>query len=432
MATLQSLNALPWNDALNDPGNFREKLKPLWFSFHLEGHRYCKKHNPLDHIRFMFPCSDKLNLPFFNRTWMLGIHPLGCFTDPEIEFDGAYGLWADFFEHDMLHSAGSLRRSGLIKEYLLMRNLLDHIDNTTQIKRRYSAGQLQPLEVGQIDFPKEALHLFLLEMDHEQNQAYGMHYVVFKGFNVAHKAFANGELESRYDNLKTQTVYNKMNQHHVEQAAIFLHCLKQQAFWEMFEPSKEKSLEYISRAQQQYNEFDTSSVYSRSMLLSTLTYVYGDAYSIPNLLHSFIKDTPSIFLGDISIDSLKTLPDQSGHILPINSIYYFSNETLALAAYLLASMQHTPSTSNSLDDHMLIFEGGLKKIKNRFRFIYENSEDMIKRLESEEPQIEQAAAFIYCLEKSNVYSIRNDPDFKSSIKSCFEVAMEYYRNYLIK
>ena len=129
-ATLEKLQALPWHDVLANPEGFVRALNPLWHSHHLRFDNGSTILEPLPELlssgKFFFPCTDELDLLFFNRTTMLGLHPLGFITDACIRFDGADGLCADFFEHDILHGSYFVSEPEL---FMPARVLTDHGEN---------------------------------------------------------------------------------------------------------------------------------------------------------------------------------------------------------------------------------------------------------------------------------------------------------------
>ena len=244
-ATLAGLALLPWQDALDNPSHFTTELNTLWHSYHL------KFTNSSDTIlepliqlqeqkNFCFPCMDKLEIPFFNRTWMLGIHPVGFILEPEILFDGAYGLCADFFEHDLLHTGNSTpgNPAHFLPTKILTRAMnsasLINRDHLTLDTLEHSADGRQTFTLcqNQLDIPKEALELLSFEVVHERNEASlissswnDYRDIVDHVFNDAKK----DSLRFAYCNLEQN--YQKVTYIQVKRAALLLYCLNEKQFW---------------------------------------------------------------------------------------------------------------------------------------------------------------------------------------------------------
>ena len=124
--------------------------------------------------RFFFPCTDVLDLPFFNRTNMLGLHPLGFITDACIRFDGADGLCADFFEHDILHGAFFVSGPEL---FIPARVLADREDTGDyslfcHVDQKITGHPWDRAEIYGLNIPKEALELLMFEIHHERNDSW--------------------------------------------------------------------------------------------------------------------------------------------------------------------------------------------------------------------------------------------------------------------
>ena len=244
-ATLAGLALLPWQDALDNPSHFTTELNILWHSYHLKFTNssgtilepLIKLQKPKN---FCFPCMDKLEIPFFNRTWMLGIHPVGFILEPEILFDGAYGLCADFFEHDLLHTGNS--KPGNPAHFLPTKILTramnsaslinrDHLTLDT-LERSADGRQTFTLCQNQLDIPKEALELLSFEVVHERNEAS----LVLSSWNdyrdIVDHVFNHAKKDSlRFAYCNLEQNYQKVTYTQVKRAALLLYCLNEKQFW---------------------------------------------------------------------------------------------------------------------------------------------------------------------------------------------------------
>ena len=244
-ATLAGLALLPWQDALDNPSHFTTALNTLWHSYHL---KFTNSSGtilePLIELQeqknFCFPCMDKLDIPFFNCTWMLGIHPVGFILEPETLFDGAYGLCADFFEHDLLHTGTST--PGNPAHFLPAKILAQAMDSASIINRdhltldtlEHSTDGLQAFALcqNQLDFPKEALELSSFEAVHER----GNTSLILSSWDnyrdVADNVFsaAKDRLRFVYSNLPPR--YQAVTFAQVKQATLLLYSLNKKQFWD--------------------------------------------------------------------------------------------------------------------------------------------------------------------------------------------------------
>ena len=244
-ATLAGLALLPWQDALDNPSHFTTELNILWHSYHLKFTNssgtilepLIKLQKPKN---FCFPCMDKLEIPFFNCTWMLGIHPFGFILEPETLFDGAYGLCADFFEHDLLHTGTST--PGNPAHFLPAKILAQAMDSASIINRdhltldtlEHSTDGLQAFALcqNQLDFPKEALELSSFEVVHEA----GNTSLVLSSWDnyrdITDNVFSAAKYRLRfvYGNLPPR--YQAVTFAQVKQAALLLYSLNKKQFWD--------------------------------------------------------------------------------------------------------------------------------------------------------------------------------------------------------
>ncbi len=241
-ATLAGLDNISWQSALENPTNFIAELDPLWHSHYL---KFTNSSNtvlePLKKLKsFCFPCMDELDLPFFNRTWMLGIHPVGFILEPEILFDGAYGLCADFFEHDILHTGNSTPDNPA--HFLPAKILARALDSASIINRdhltldtlEYSADGCQTFALcqDQLDIPKEALELLPFETVHERNNGS----LVLSSWDdyrdVTNHVFSDAKNSLRHVYCNLEQNYQKVSYIQVKRAALLLYCLNKKQFWD--------------------------------------------------------------------------------------------------------------------------------------------------------------------------------------------------------
>lgn len=218
--TLEDLCDLPWGDSLENPISFREKLQKHWTAHHL---KFPNSMRPLDRLQaYCYTCSDELDLDYFNRTWMLGIFPLGFFTDPEILFDGFYGFCADFFEHDILHCAYAKHLSP--KLWLPTKVLLDN-------QKRIFFNRSDDPQSSTLHTPSEAMELLLFEIHHERNENCTQ-LTEAELLEKAKDVFNRNQTRLRgvYSNLDKR--YHQVTLMEVEMAAEVLHLLNQKRFWD--------------------------------------------------------------------------------------------------------------------------------------------------------------------------------------------------------
>ena len=244
-ATLAGLALLPWQDALDNPSHFTTALNTLWHSYHLKFTNssgtilepLIKLQKPKN---FCFPCMDKLEIPFFNRTWMLGIHPVGFILEPEILFDGAYGLCADFFEHDLLHTGNSTSENPahflpakILTRAMNSASLINRDDLTLDTLEHSADGrQIFTLCQDQLDIPKEALELLSFEMVHERNEAS----LILSSWNSYRDRVDDVFNDAKKDSLRfvycnLEQNYQKVTYTQVKRAALLLFCLNEKQFW---------------------------------------------------------------------------------------------------------------------------------------------------------------------------------------------------------
>ena len=244
-ATLAGLALLPWQDALDNPSHFTTALNTLWHSYHL---KFTNSSGTIlepliklqEQKNFCFPCMDKLDIPFFNRTWMLGIHPIGFILEPETLFDGAYGLCADFFEHDLLHTGNST--PGNPAHFLPAKILTQAMNSASIINRdhltldtlEHSADgrQIFTLCQNQLDIPKETLELLSFAAVHERNEAS----LILSSWNnygdIVDNVFNNAKKDSlRFVYCNLEQNYQKVTYTQVKRAALLLYCLNKKQFW---------------------------------------------------------------------------------------------------------------------------------------------------------------------------------------------------------
>ncbi len=238
-ATLEQLNRLPWHDALANPSRFETELEKIWHSHHLKFPTVNGELKPLGLLsKYCFPCLDELDLAFFNRTMMLGILPLGFFTEATIRFDGADGLCADFFEHDILHSAYIPKPA---PELFVPANvLMDQAKDGCQIICRI------PDQKVRADYPakiaKEALELLMFEITHERNQSWTNTSPDFFDKMVdnllADPSCSSSKLRYGYDNLDER--YTEIKKWQLQYAALLLQKLANSQFWQSESPEQAK------------------------------------------------------------------------------------------------------------------------------------------------------------------------------------------------
>ena len=232
-ASLEKLQKLPWLDALQNPSHFESELDKVWHSSHLRFNNGIEVLYPLRQLKsFNFPCVDELDLAFFNRTLMLGIYPLGFFTNPSIRFDGADGLCADFFEHDILHSAYfSLPNPEL---FMPARVLMDRPEGGYQINCRLpSQSPVEETALGQVKIPREAIELLMFEIAHESNQSWldssTDFYPVMINNLFEQPRNPDSKLRQVYDNLEPG--YTGVRKFQIQCAALLLQQLACNQFW---------------------------------------------------------------------------------------------------------------------------------------------------------------------------------------------------------
>ncbi len=261
-ATLESLNNLPWVDSLEAPAIFREALKYLWYSYHLEfKNKQGESLNRLESLNsFFFPCTDELDLPFFNLTWMLNIRPLGFIIDSEIKFDDFYGLCADFFEHDIFHAGVAPVKNS--KEYLPVKVLANYICKMTLVDRdiikcwlsNYKnkvCQELLALKLNEIDFPEEALHLLMFQLVHEVEEPLSTpDFIKYYGLTPAVLS-SESDNKLRSDLLNLSNSYQQLTSYQIEKAACFMYALAVCGFWKS--DSDEKAQGLIKQARAVYN-----------------------------------------------------------------------------------------------------------------------------------------------------------------------------------
>ena len=344
-ATLTALNALPWQDALNAPGNFRNHLREHWHAYHLEIHPYAKRYKPLDNMsNFGFPCADELNFDFFNRTGMLGIHPFGFSTAAEIQFDGRYGLCADFMEHDILHSHGDRIINPDI--YVRTQFLLDSIESSQQVERKLINNRRPILIKGQIDFETKTLQLLMFDIQHEKNASWVLG--SFDCYIDYQKELENKwRNKSIYDDQKERGFLSAyLYSRDLKKTAIFLYNLERSGFWT-------KSLTTISisscyeEALCLYSEFENN-ILNRTLKLEECIResCFGRACIAPpkaaihaSVLKQFFDDAMVIDRSSIRVETLKQLPNNYGHALELTE-HQIDFPLDALSLYLSALIEH--------------------------------------------------------------------------------------------
>ncbi len=240
-ATLEQLNRLPWHDALANPSRFETELEKIWHSHHLKFPVIRGELKPLGHLsKYCFPCLDELDLAFFNRTMMLGILPLGFFTEASIRFDGADGLCADFFEHDILHSAYIPEPA---PELFVPANvLMDQAKDGCQVICRLSDQKGTAVYPAKI--AKEALELLMFEITHEHNQSWTNTSPGFFG-RIVDSMFvglhhSSSKLTYGYNNLDER--YTELKKWQLQCAALLLQELANSQFWQSESPEQAKSV----------------------------------------------------------------------------------------------------------------------------------------------------------------------------------------------
>ena len=288
-ATLAGLAiCLPWQDALKNPGYFTDELSTLWHSYHLKfttsSGTILKPLKKLqEQENFCFPCMDKLDIPFFNCTWMLRIHPVRFILEPETLFDGAYGLCADLFEYDLLHSSYSMPVN---PAHFLPAKILTRAMNSASIINRddltldtleHSADGRQTFTLcqNQLDIPKEALELLSFDVVHERNDT-SLILSSWKDYrDIVDHVFNNAKKDSlRFVYCNLEQKYQKVTYSQVKRAALLLYCLNEKQFWHAKnseEAEKRRKEAWYHYNNLLFNALDESP--SRSVLEVDLRYI---------------------------------------------------------------------------------------------------------------------------------------------------------------
>ena len=416
-ATLAALNALPWQDALNAPENFLNQLRVLWHSFHLEIHPYAKRHKPLDNMsNFSFHSADELNLAFFNRTWMLGIHPFGFFTTAEIQFDGRYGLCADFMEHDILHSHGDTIINPKI--YMQTQFFLDSVESSQQIKRRFF-GIHPDLIKGEIDFPAQALHLLMFEIQHERARSL-MLGTVHGYLGIKEKLLTKWSFSAHYDDQKKINDRPYLLAHEFIKAAIFLHCLEQSGFWTAAQITTLSF--FYEDTLRLYSEFGNN-IPNKAQNLKE--YIHGSCFgkaSIDPAIHAsvlkrFFDDATVINRHSIK-SIVEQLPNNYGHALKLAEDEIDFPLT-ALSLYLNVLMKH------SVPMHALDQKYDYIKQVNTIVELYPNADN--KTWGTLQMEMEFTAVFVMALTHCEFWQAKTQEEAKTKLLQ----SHQYYNAYLL-
>ncbi|MRI31808.1 hypothetical protein EOPP23_02210 [Endozoicomonas sp. OPT23] len=227
--TLGHLSRVQWSQALNEPDQFIHSLKKLWRGRHLIfSNSVQTNYKPLKKLEaLLFPCIDEIGLVFFIKTWFYGVHPAGLFTDmPEILFDGDWGLCADFFEHDLMHSSGieADQWKAIKLQFLLdifkdngLRNPLNDFDELKNIQLPDIKSLELVLGLGIHD-----MSLNLMNIKPEKD--------IKEFFTQGANCFAP-------DLQPLPSKYAKPNKRKIKDALKFLACLQETHFWDSLKTS---------------------------------------------------------------------------------------------------------------------------------------------------------------------------------------------------
>ena len=421
-ATLKALNALPWQDALNAPENFLNQLRVLWHSFNLEIHPYAKKRKPLDNMsNFGFPCADKLNFDFFNRTWMLGIHPFGFSTAAEIQYDGLYGLCADFMEHDILHSYGDRIINPDI--YVRTQFLLDSIESSQQVERKSINNRRPILIKGQIDFETKALQLLMFYIQHEKNVSWvlGPFYRYID---------CQEQLEEKW---RDTPIYNDQKERDLPSAdpclrdfkktAIFMYNLERSGFWAKCLTTISISFCY-EEALCLYSE-SKNNILNRTRKLEECIResCFGRAWIDPpkaaihaSVLKQFFDDAMVIDRSSIWVETLKQLPNNYGHALELTE-HQIDFPLDALSLYLSALIENRVT--------LLALDNKYNYIEEVDRIAAEHKE--IAQFHGNKKMLEPAAVFVMALTHCKFWQAETKEEAQTRLLQ----SHHYYNAYLL-
>ncbi len=292
--TLQNIDALPWDEFYSD--KWAPALKELRGLNLLSDDLYWRLS---ENISFFYPQIDPIDIEFFNKTWLLNIHPVGFFYDtPVLEFDGVEEDVATYQIHDPFHSLRykmptpwSPREHNKLQEIITYFERCRIIGRCTpkievHTKSHESSASFRLLKENETDFPPQALHLACFITNHE----YGiqldtdLHTETLKVFR--NSVFLKGNVKrGEFSDLPGN--YLSLSSDNLSDALLFLQHLHQSEWWSA--ECTELSEARLKAARQRYQ-------LSRAwfFMAGIHDYWHDDESTLPSLQKQFIGNNYAI------------------------------------------------------------------------------------------------------------------------------------------